>query len=362
MAVRVVVDATGLGDGSAVRGIGSVLRPLIAGLASHPDLALTLLTDPGAPREAGTDHRPLRLRGPGRFQHLEHLVTTGLVARRVHADVAWFPANLPPLLPPRPFVATLHDIIPLQQGHRWSTPDGRRWRLAAHGLRGAAAVLCPSQATADAAVQTLGLQPERTSVVPWGIGEEFTPAGPVDAVGAVQPHLLWVSAFDEHKGLPEACALVAALAARGLPHRLRLVGPFDGWSRPLVEAVVAVSPRPDLIDVVGWADDLPAAYRAASGFVVTSHVEGFGLPSVEAQACGLPVIGFASAAVAEVAGPGAILVPVGDQSALAEAAATVLTDPARHAELRARGLANAARFSWAATIDAYAAALCGAAR
>ena len=150
---------------------------------------------------------------------------------------------------------------------------------------------------------------------------------------------------------------MAALARRGLPHRLRLVGPFDAWNRPLVERVVKAAPRPDLVDIVGWVDDLAAAYRAADAFVITSRLEGFGLPPVEAQACGTPVVGFASPAVSEVAGPGARLVRMGDLEALADAAASVIEDPTARATLVAAGRVNASRFTWEAAVGAYADAL-----
>jgi glycosyltransferase involved in cell wall biosynthesis len=344
MALRVVVDATGLGDGSAVRGIGSVLRPLCRGLAEVGDLDLTLL-----------DGDDVRLRGPARFRAWEHLLLCGLAARRAKADVAWFPANLPPVLPPRPFVATVHDVIPLQLDDEGLSADRRRWRVLGRGLRRAAIVVCPSQATADAVVDVLGVEERRIEVVPWGVGPSFSPDGPVARVDA--PHLLWLSAYDAHKGLPDACALVAGLAERGLPHRLRLVGPFDEWNRRVVDGVVASSPRPDLVDVVGWVEDAAAAYRAADAFVITSRLEGFGLPPVEAQACGTPVVGFASPAVSEVAGPGARLVADRDLRALVDATVTILTDPAAAAAQRAAGLANTTRFSWPAAVEAYAAIL-----
>jgi glycosyltransferase involved in cell wall biosynthesis len=348
----VVVDAGAFGDGSAVRGIGSVLRPLLAGLAARDDIELVLLSAPGAPVPDGVDRRTLTPRGPGRFGPWEHLLISGVAARRTRADVAWFPANLPPLLPPRRSVVTVHDLIPLQLTDPGLERDRRRWRVFGHGLRHVDAVLCPSRATADAAAAVLGVREDRLHVVPWGVAPAFQPDGPRAEVG--KPHLLWVSAYDAHKGLAEACELVAVLARRGLPHRLRLVGPFDAWNRPLVERAVAASPRPDLVDVVGWVDDLPSVYRAADVFVITSRLEGFGLPPVEAQACGTPVVGFRSPAVDEVAGPGARLVAMGDVEALADATVEMIEDQAARGSLIAHGRANAARFSWAAAVDAYA--------
>jgi glycosyltransferase involved in cell wall biosynthesis len=113
----------------------------------------------------------------------------------------------------------------------------------------------------------------------------------------------------------------------------------------------------------GYVDDadLPALYSAAAVFVYPSLYEGFGLPPLEAMACGTPVISSNAASLPEVVGDAALLVDPTDTTALAQALHAVLSQPSLHADLRKRGLSQAARFSWqrcaAETLGAYQAAL-----
>jgi glycosyltransferase involved in cell wall biosynthesis len=110
----------------------------------------------------------------------------------------------------------------------------------------------------------------------------------------------------------------------------------------------------------GYVDDadLPALYSAAAVFVYPSLYEGFGLPPLEAMACGAPVISTHAASLPEVVGDAALLIDPTDTGALAQALADVLTQPALQADLRARGLRRAAGFSWercaAETLAVYA--------
>jgi glycosyltransferase involved in cell wall biosynthesis len=218
-------------------------------------------------------------------------------------------------------------------------------------LLGAAAVICVSESAADQAVRYLDLPADRLHVVPHGVDPIFTPTGARQV--EADPYLLWVSAWGPHKGLDDALAVVAQLAAAGQPHRLVIVGPSDEWMRRQVDLAIVRSPRPDLARVAGYVEDLPAFYRGAAALMVTSRAEGFGLPALEAMACGTPVVAYANTSLPELVGDAGVLVDDGDLAGFAAAVADLLTDDAAQADLRAAGPHRAAAYTWARSVAAH---------
>ncbi|HID89280.1 MAG TPA: glycosyltransferase family 1 protein, partial [Anaerolineae bacterium] len=120
--------------------------------------------------------------------------------------------------------------------------------------------------------------------------------------------------------------------------------------------------RSEWVRFIGWVaeEDKPALYRGAVAFLFPSRYEGFGLPPLEALACGTPVVGSDAASLPEVVGDAGVLVDPDDAEGMAGAVIQLAEDPAFHAELRRRALAQAAHFSWErtahATLEAYRAA------
>jgi glycosyltransferase involved in cell wall biosynthesis len=134
-----------------------------------------------------------------------------------------------------------------------------------------------------------------------------------------------------------------------------IAGRQDEWMLGRVQRVLDRARRPDLVEVAGYVEDLPALYRGASALLVTSRHEGFGLPALEAMASGTPVVAFANSAVPEVVGDGGRLVPDGDVGALVRTAGAVLDDEMVRRSLVRRGLARATHFSWRRSAEAHAA-------
>src|SRR3569623_331275 len=148
---------------------------------------------------------------------------------------------------------------------------------------------------------------------------------------------MWLSTWGPHKGLDEALGAFDALVERGYPHHLVVGGHQEGLALDRLRASVAASEFPDRVHVVGRVPDLASLYRGADVFVVSSRAEGFGLPALEAMACGTPVVSFANTSLLEVVADGGLRVADGDVEALTNAVRQVLDDDRRAAELRESG-------------------------
>ena len=356
----VLIDGYALSDGSELRGIGTYLKRVVAGLGRRPELSVKLLADAGAPVPEGAVLAPMHWHGPGRFRSLEHDLRLPAQLKRHASDVFLSPAQHPPRRSPVPWVQTLHDLIPVTRPHPVLARDRRRWLRIGPRLRRATAIVAVSRFSADEGIRHFGIDPRIVEVIPQGVDPAIFHPG--EAVAQGGPYLLHVAAWGPHKGYQEALSVIARLAERGHPHRLALVGPQDDWMLAQVKRAVAASPRPDRVDIRGYVDDLPAVYRGATALLMTSRCEGFGLPALEAMACGTPVAAFANSSLPEVVGDGGVLVGDGDVEAMVEAVQRVIEDADTRSGLVERGLAQSARFRWEDTVAAYAELLSSAAR
>jgi len=141
----------------------------------------------------------------------------------------------------------------------------------------------------------------------------------------------------------------------GLAARLKVVGRVAPWYRERIGAELAGSPRPELIDLLGYVGEgLPALYRGASALAVTRRDESFCLPALEAMATDTPVVAYSNTALPEIAGGAGRLVRDGDLRQLADATAAVLRDRRLAEELRRRGRERSADFSWEACAAGHA--------
>jgi glycosyltransferase involved in cell wall biosynthesis len=348
---QLLIDATGLADDSAYRGIGTYLRHLLSGLAGDRALSVAALAPAGTSLPAGVTQAAIHRRAPGRWRRAEHELLLPREIGRGRPDVFHSPALEPPRRSSVPWVQTLHDVIPLVFDDPELATDRRRWRRHTSRYRQAMAIIAISRHTADVGISTLGLDPSRIEVIPHGVGSEFTVAshsGP-----EAPPYLLMVGEYSRRKGYPEAFAVVGALAELGYAHRLRVSGRIAPWVRPKLDALVASAPAPERVELLGYVADLVGQYQRADAVVVTSRYEGFGFPALEAMACGAPVIAFDNSSIGEVVGEAGILVKDGDVPAMVDAVRRVLDDRSRREELSQRGLERARLFSWERSVAAH---------
>lgn len=308
----------------------------------------------------------------GLFSPVSQARLPGLL-RRLEARVYHSPNYMMPYLAfppggrgPVRAVVTIHDLIPLLFPQY--TPRAMKTRflpvfrlVIREAARRATRILVPSRSTAEDVVRELRIPADRRGdvvVTPEAANPVFRPDPDVRPAG---PVVLFVGRRDPYKNLP---ALVRAFARvlREVPAaRLVVVGPPDA-RYPEAEAAAREVRLGDAVEWRGYVDGpgLVRAYREAAVFALPSRYEGFGLPVIEAMACGTPVVCGNGSSLPEVAGDAAALVPPDDEGEIAAAVVRVLTDPAHAAALRERGLHRAAQFSWERTarltLDAYRAA------
>jgi len=300
--------------------------------------------------------RVLKVRAPSRPLRLlwEQAVLPWRL-RRLRIDVLHSPHHTTPLLPCAcRRVVTIHDLTFFLLPERY--PPTRRLyfqvmtRLSA---RVADAIIVPSEAVRGDVMRLLRLPAERVFVIPEAAGAAFHPqdAVAIEAVrrryGLEEPFLLSVGSLEPGKNRERLLQALARLRARGLKHGLVVAGQ-QAWRH---EGEAPLARRLGLADSVRFLGhvpqaDLPALYSAADLFVFPSLYEGFGLPALEAMACGTPVVASNVSALPEVVGDAALQVSPLDVEALADAMERLLRDDRLRADLRERGLEQARQFSW----------------
>ncbi len=277
-----------------------------------------------------------------------------------------------------PVVVTVHDLSYFE-APRWheraKVPVFRRAITVA--ARRAAVVVCPSRVTADELRRWCRVDAE-VVVAPHGVDAvRFSPVEPAPGADAVRlagldrrlgggaPFVLFVGTLEPRKDVPSLVAAFARVVPRH-PDSLLVLAGGRGWGADAVDRAVAEAGLDDRVIRTGYVEDaaVPVLLRAATVVAYPALYEGFGLPALEALACGAPLVTTEGTAMAEVAGDAAVLVPPGDPVALADALDAELeaggsTGPDRPetGSRRARGLAIAAVHTWAASaahhVDAY---------
>ncbi len=278
-------------------------------------------------------------------------------AQAARADVLHVTGFDAPRFRPCPVVLTVHDLVGMLFPQ--SLPPVARLYWACwlpHSVRWATRIIADSCHTRADLIRLLGVRPERIEVVYLGVDETFRPVTDPAALAAVRERyglpervILYLGTLEPRKGLDTLVAAFARLAA-DLPHHLVIAGKRGWYTEPLFRQVRALGLE-RRVHFPGYvaAGDQAALYSLADLFVLPSRYEGFGLPVLEAMACGTPVVCSQAASLPEVAGDAAVLVPPGDVEALAGGLRGVLQDGVLRQGLRERGLERARRFTWEET-------------
>ncbi len=278
---------------------------------------------------------------------------------------------LPPLWRTRA-VVTIHDIIhllypqflPSRAAHFYARSMIRR------ALTRADRIVTVSYNTRQDLVDYFQIPAARIDVIYNGVSPRFHPGVPreekervASKLGLTFPYLLFLGGEKPHKNVQNVVrAFAKARLERSLPHSLVLAGPLPANPARL-EALIAALELNTVVRRPGVVEDadLPGLYAGAEAFLYPTLYEGFGLPVVEAMACGTPVLTSATSALQEIAGGYACLVDPMDVNAIASGIAQLATDEAARAEFAERGRKRAHDFSWdktaRKTLEVYAAAL-----
>jgi glycosyltransferase involved in cell wall biosynthesis len=350
--IRLGVDGRELAAGLRT-GIGRYVREVVRAAAARGWRCLVYGDAATVLEDASPGVSLTRLAAPG-TRAWDQVVLPRALARD-RAQVFLSPYYKGPVWAPCPVVLTVHDLYFIGYGGRRRIRDAALTAAARLYARRARAIVTDSEHSRHAVVARLGVDGSKVVAIGVAVGAEFVPSPLADAVraryGIPGAYVLAVGNFMPHKNVDGLLRAWAALPAplRG-GHRLVLAG-GDARRRPALEALARVLGVADGVVFPGRIDDddLPALYSACAAFVMPSLDEGFGLPAVEAMACGAPVIVSDRGALPEIAGPGAAVVDVTREGALAAALARVLLEPEHREALRRRGRARAADFAPAHT-------------
>jgi glycosyltransferase involved in cell wall biosynthesis len=365
MPLHIVMDGRRILD----FGIGTYIRSLVQALGGiDRENRYTIVTDRAGIAELKGLPENFTTAIYSRSDHstFDH-VAFPLFLRRLSPDLVHIPLNRVPLFMVRPYVVTIHDMANLffEEEASKARMQLRRYRFR-RGLARADRVIAVSEATKKDVENVMGIPPARIRRVynapdPGFFERASKGNGPesekiLERYQINYPYLLYAGAIRRHKNIPrliEAFAVVRdQLASHEIYKDLRLVIIGDNISRfPSVRQAVIKSRVEHAVRFLGFVpfDTLRCFYESASAFVFPSRYEGFGLPPLEAMACGAPVIASNVSSLPEVVGEAAVQVNPERVFDIARGIQSVLLDEELRARLIRRGREQAARFSWSWT-------------
>ncbi|MDQ4076560.1 MAG: glycosyltransferase family 4 protein [Chloroflexota bacterium] len=299
-------------------------------------------------------HRSLELRIDQRLRWQQ--IELPRLARAAGVDLLHVTGFDAPLWKPCPVILTVHDLIGALFPGNLPPISRFYWgRWLPRTIRRADKIVAVSEHTKRDMVHLLNFLPDQIDVVYPGVSEVYRPMGDEVALAQVRqryqlPHdmILYVGTLEPRKGLDTLISAFGQLAST-IHHDLVIAGKKGWYTDPLFRRVKELGLEQRVYFTGYVADEaLPMLYNQASLFVFPSRYEGFGLPPLEAMACGVPVVYSDVASLPEVVGEAGLPVPPDDETALAAAILRVLSDETLRETMRVRGLARAATFTWEA--------------
>jgi glycosyltransferase involved in cell wall biosynthesis len=343
-------------------GVGYFAEHLVDALleTQKPRDEVVLLSNraPAAELEARWS-RHLRVGGPG-VRALWMQTAAPRMLTDAAVDVAVFPNYAVPLASPCACIVVVHDLAILRTPEHFTLGKRLLMRpLLRQSVSAASVIGTVSQASKQDIMTRLAVSEERVALFPCA-AHPFCEPAPAEIVaevrkrhGLVRPYVLTVGTLEPRKDLLTILRAFDRLEQKGIEHDLVVIG-GRGWRDQKLVRALEERAAVTRVRWLGYVteSDLVALYSGAALFVLASTLEGFGLPVLEAMACGTPVIASDVPALREVGGDVARFVPAGDDAAFAEAIARALRDPDAANAARTAGRLRARQFSWVRTAKA----------
>ena len=358
---QAVIGVDGRSLAGRPTGVGRYLANLLRSLAPlEPGLRFRLYV-PGKPPDLPGTIEPRTLRmPPGPLDNVftwNHLrIPMHLMRDRV--DLLHCPFYTMPMFCPAPAVVTIHDIT-FDLHPEWYTRRARFsfGRFAAFSARRARHVLTVSECSRRDIIRTYGVRPDRVTAVPLAPAPEFVPVTDPERLAAVGarydlpgPYILHVGSITPRRNIDRLLDAFAVLRREARDMSLLLAGSIEPPAPP-VDVAVRRRGLGDAVRVAGYVDsaDLPALYSGATAVACPSLYEGFGLPVLEAMACGAPVLASSTSCFPEVVGDAGMMVDPEDTDAIARGLIGLVSDRDLRGRLRRAGIERASRFTWERT-------------
>ncbi len=285
-------------------------------------------------------------------------------ARAIGADLIHIPYWAPPLRSKVPFVVTVHDIIPiLLPEHRGSLQNMMYTSLVSAATRGAAHIITDSHSARLDVMEHLKIPTDKVTTVYLAVTDDYQPSTKLrpaaeikDKYGLPENYLLYIGGFHKRKNVHRILAgWTWAAGPIGDFYPLVIAGSLPTPDGKLFYDLPALAEDLDITDSVRFIgrvaeEDKIALYQGATALIFPSSYEGFGLPPLEAMACGIPVVTSDKSSLPEVVGDAAYLLPdLEDTRKIASTMIGLTIDEELHSELSAKGVKQAEKFSWQKT-------------